>query len=145
MAGKDRNWVHGADVNVEWPNRLANTAAGDHEPLRQGFGSTVRQNGSHNWFHFAVPTPQSELEDAMLWAEVNPEATVDKVHIRVGTELHEEITGSDDGFPFENENIDRKWNIRDKNIEGPVCLCVHANFKQGGQIRFVGGGAQFDR
>jgi hypothetical protein len=44
--------VHGSSVQVEYADRVVSVE-------RRGFGATVTgRDGTSNWFHFAVPTPQ---------------------------------------------------------------------------------------
>lgn len=85
-------WVHGADVNIEYPGRV-----NGHE-RRAGWGTTMQQDqGSENWVHFAIPSPTvmfdeehaiggdstdtSVIIDEMwLKAKVNENAKVDRIH-----------------------------------------------------------------
>jgi peptidoglycan hydrolase-like protein with peptidoglycan-binding domain len=44
-------WVHGTDINIEFPERLESVR-------RAGFYTYLHgKNDTENWFHFAVPTP----------------------------------------------------------------------------------------
>lgn len=158
---KFANWVHGTDVNIEYPDRVhdggPNTRRG--HPRRAGWGTVIRQPRGDNWFHFAIPTPTQidadwhdvtppmvEVEDAYLHATVNEAARVDAVHAWVG---NEQIWREDNISGLENEEIYKKWNITDRILlpfKG-VGLSVHVSFSSGdelGSVTFHGAGAQFD-
>lgn len=89
----------------------------------------------------------------MLKATVSSGAKIDAIHIRVSSRSHDHIESERvseqkgvRGFPFEEgEEVDVKWNINDRHINEPVCLCVRGRFETGGQIQFIGGGLQFER
>ena len=158
---KSVNWIHGTDVNIEYPDRVhdgrPNTPRG--QPRRAGWGTVIRQPRGDNWFHFAIPTPAQidadwhditppmvEVEDAYLRATVNEEARVDAVHAWVG---NEQIWRNDNIPGLENEEIYKKRNIADWILlpfQG-VGLSVHVSFSTGnepGQVTFHGAGVQFE-
>lgn len=152
------NWVHGTDVNIEYPDRVhdggSNTPRG--HPRRAGWGTVIRQQPGDNWFHFAIPTPTQidadwnniaplvQVEDVWLHAEVNQAARVDAVHVWVGDN---QIWRKDNIRGLENEVIFEKWDITDWALFRSVGLSVHVSFSSGddlGQVTFHGAGAQFD-
>mgnify|MGYP001404356031 CR=1 FL=1 len=45
------SWIHGHSMAIEYPDRIVSQ-------WRAGFSITVEgKRGTHNWFHFAIPTP----------------------------------------------------------------------------------------
>lgn len=155
--GKYVNWVHGTDVNIEWPDRIhdggSNSAPGNPRPV--GWGTIVRQERGDNWFHFAIPTPTAidvttiqvtpvVIHDVFLHATLNESARVDRVHVWYGDT---QITRRDNIEGLENEEIREKWDIPDDPIYEGVGLSVHVDFDTGsemGEVTFHSAGAQFD-
>lgn len=63
-------WVHANSVHIEHPERLAWVQ-------RAGFSTRVQsQDASHNWFHFAIPTPMI-IDDSHFRAAERPAFVAD--------------------------------------------------------------------
>lgn len=94
------SWVHGSDLNIEFPERL-------HTIRRAGFYTYLYGNeNTDNWFHFAVPTPvivdgnRLRIARAMIRCRTfSTKAIIRHVHIydgysRIATHNNINLTGN---------------------------------------------------
>lgn len=153
--GKWVNWVHGTDVNVEWPDRVLDGGPNtpDGHPRRAGWGTDVRQRAqTFNWFHFAVPTPTEidsddvvEVEDVFLQGRTNENSEISNVHVWEGG--HEVVWQNNDVTGTRNETLNERWNVPDNRIRSALGISVRVEFDDGtptGMVTFSAAGAQFD-
>lgn len=148
-----RNWVHGSDVNVRFPDNA------DHLQ-RTGSGTFVRQEaGTSNRFYFAIPTPaiinnnkSIEIEEVHLHVRMSG-AVIRKVTVH---EAAVEIFGED--TDIQGEEIQRAFDLRGritspKLVQSAINFGIEVDFAEttGGPVdsvdptvTLIAAGAQFD-
>jgi hypothetical protein len=149
MSARYDTWTHGVAAVLESPE-LAKLVM-----HRGDLGTVVEQEaGTSAWFHipFATPTVQADdrtiyIREFRLFAKVNDNAKVDRIHLRKCTEL---IYSKD--VSYVGTTIDELFNCTDtltnrgEFIGAGITLCVHVQFLSGdprGRVEFYGAGARF--
>jgi len=139
MSDRSKFMCHGVDVHVQnEPNRA-------REVKRYGQGTRVRQGSGSNWFHFAIPTATQlvdkpvEVWNTYLKAEINGNATIVSVHTYMGQTRIDKR----DGLTLSNRHpLSETFDVSNRKLTDPLVMCVHVEFEEGGEITFIGAGAQ---
>jgi hypothetical protein len=151
-------WVHGVDVNIEYPSRVIGDAQ------RAGFGTVWEQNeGTDNWVHFAIPTPTEWFGDKNDWftagaqtSEIrcervflqggaNENAAIDRVSLWDGDRLvdtNQGIEGLENRQRFERPFVAEG----DNDINHGLCISVHIQCfgdEPKPKVRMIAAGAEF--
>lgn len=143
---KFTNWVHGASMQVEYPNRI--TSVRHTGPFVRIEGA----EGQNTWVHFPIPTPtvtngaRMQANAALVSFRTRPKATVHEVIVYDGEKRiaeHMDINLKGDhlearfdipGSPEVNQGI---------NITVGVLFDRHASDVRSMQIEIVGAGIEF--
>jgi len=149
MAKRYDYWTHGVATILQSPE-LAKLV------LHRGdLGTVVEQDANTSgWFHIPITTPTVLEDDTTiffrlfhLYAKVNQNAKVDKIHVRRCKDL---IFSQD--VSFVDTTIDQVFDTPDVNTSraglggAGITLCVHVQFLTGtprGRVEFYGAGAKF--
>jgi hypothetical protein len=130
---------HGVDVHVQ------NEPNNAREVRRNSQGTRVRQDNGSNWFHFAIPTATQlvdrsvEIWNAYLKADMNGNATIVAVHTYMGQTRIDRR----DGLTLSNRHpLDQTFDVTNRTLTDPLVMCVKVDFEEGGEIVFIGAGAQ---
>lgn len=137
-------WTHGVNTIVEYPDQT--------QLIRHtGWGTLIRQSAdTNNWFHIAIPSPTFLEDDGSVFlqyirlrAEVNENARIDLIHLRVdGTLIYSE------NVMLTDQIVDRQFDNPNRELQGGLVVAVHVQFLTGsptGQIIFRGAGARFQQ
>ena len=145
MAGDYKYWVHGAAVQVEFPNAVTSIQ-------RAGWGTEIVQaQGTENWFHFAIPTPTRldkedvDQQELYLLAHIDNKATIDEMSChRAGEKARlEEWTVS---YSARTIDASTPFIIPKEKCTKPLVLCIHVKFDGpgDGMVTFYGAGGSFE-
>jgi hypothetical protein len=147
MAQRFDFWTHGVATIPESP-QLAQLL--QH---RTDLGTVVEQSANtQGWFHIPITTPTVMQDDTTIFlrrlglrARVNENATVDRIHIRRGTDL---IINLD--VNFTNTTIEATFDVVDQAMGGGpqagLAMSILVRFLTGtprGRVEFQGAGAHF--
>lgn len=135
-------WVHGHSLHVEFPDRVERQTS---------FGFFQRVEGrpdSHNWLHFAIPTPviiddeRAEIGSVMLHYRSAGGAIVHAVHVYDGEERIAEHNGLDSHpaeWAFERFTVGGRPPVR-----WGVGISIGVRFPEAGaRLEFAAAGADF--
>ncbi len=136
-------WTHGTSVHEEWPHHLKLIR-------RTGFCTAYEgKPGTHNWFHFAIPTPvivdgrRLRLDSVMLKFLAHPDVWVTNVHIFDG---HVKIEAYD-GLDMTGSHWFERWDVLNKRVRFGIGISVGVRFgtdeAKRHYIRFIAAGADF--
>jgi hypothetical protein len=159
-------WIHGVNVQVEYTDPTRGVSI----RRRGDLGAEIRQNdGTSNWFHFAIPTPTLlDLEEVLITKAYlrvlpHPGNYIRRVHIRHGgvtSWVHTESAPSTSEYLYRNDDLDIHWPIDtidhefdirpNRQVTAPVVMCVHVDFQRRSTDRiypliFHGAGARFSK
>jgi hypothetical protein len=156
---KDRYdfWTHGAAVQIEYPDRILDGGPGQAAgvPRRAGYGTVVRQEeGTDNWFHFAIPTPtwldsdRAVHLDAFLRAKLNRVAYIRHIHVWAG---RPKPVRRADNLELRGPDVNYTLNLPDWEVKrGGIAICVNVQFGAEtttstdlGMAHFIGAGVRF--
>ncbi len=144
MALKAAMWVHGNTVQVE---KTAN------EILRMGWGTTVHQNYSLNWFHFPVTTPvildeiRPLLTKVFVFYKAGGGTKVTNIHVYDGPTKIRAFDGlalsGNHGDTIDGAN---SWDIKPPvEVKYGLGISVEVAFGDNGEILFTTAGADFKK
>jgi hypothetical protein len=136
-------WIHGTSSHEQYPERLKTSRRVGLYALYEG------KPGTHNWFHFAIPTPvivngrRLRLDSVMLTFLTTPDVWVTNVHIYDG---HRRIE-SYDGLSLTRSHWFERWDVLNKRVSRGVGISVGVRFGTDEARRyligFVSAGADF--
>ena len=135
-------WIHGTSVHEEYPDRLSHIQ-------RMGFYAFYEgKPKTHNWFHFAIPTPvivdnrRLRLDSVMLRLLTDPDVKVTAVHIYDGSVKIE----SYDGLSLSGNLWFERFDVLNKYVHFGIGVSVGVKFggkKQPHRIGFISAGGDF--
>ena len=115
-----------------------------------GWGTTIKQNNSSNWFHFNISTPvlldgvRSPLKKIFVFFNASPSTKITQIDVWDGARLIKtidnlSITG-DHSKAIDEHN---SWIIDQEIIYYGLGLSVHVTFGNDGEITFTSAGTDF--
>lgn len=155
----DAIWVHGYTacpelIGVGWLANVNNLTWTDIVGFRQGSQVTFRgANGTHNWFHFAIPTPtltegiRASLKRVYVLYRTQPNVQIDEIQVYDGPNMKLLLNGLDlSGSHTLSIDGQNNWELADlPPVFWGVGISVGVKFRREGNIVFASAGADFSR
>lgn len=149
MARRYDFWTHGVAAVLEPPRAPGD---GRFEEHRTDIGTIVEQGaGKEVWVHLPIPTPTIMEDETAVFrffavvVTMNENAQLDLIHVRSGTRLVHEETGS-----FIGRRFIETFDVPDVAMGGELgfgmAICFHVRFLTGpprGRFELHGAGASF--